>query len=975
MQRPKSARVGPVSESGAPLTPPDASTSIPSLPSSDDATSIADPVFEVLSNVFTPGQMVNNRYKIGSLLGFGGMGAVYEAEDCELERPVAIKTIRKDLARDPEMVRRFKQELLLARQVSHRNVVRIYDIAESEGTKFISMEYVDGRELGELIAQGALPPNRAAAIAVQICKGLRAAHNEHVIHRDLKPQNIVIGEDDRVYIMDFGIARSMEQSGMTQTGAVVGTVEYMAPEQAKGEPVDQRSDLYALGLIFYEMLTGAGPFRGDTPLATLYKRINQRPVPPTQVDSKIPAQLSTIVTKCLEPNPAKRFQSADEVVQAIDEWMGVRARTHFRHSRILIPQATAGYPRIIAVLVAMAIFAVGGWYLVRQRGSGAPQAHAPVSVLVADFSNQTGDPVFDSTLEPMMNAALEGASFVNAFNRGEARRALGKLKSGADKLDEQGARLVALNQNVGVVVSGSISRRGDKYRVTLDAIDSATGNTLESSEINVDNKDAVLLGIPQLTAPIRKALGDRAPDSAQLASVAGSFSAASLEAVHEYGIAMEHQFSGDFAGALKSFSKSAELDPNFARAYSGMAAMSRNLGHPQDADKYFKLAMEHVDRMTERERLRTRGAYYVTAGNFAKCVEEYSALIAKYPFDNIAHNNLGACYSRLRNWPKAVEEGKKAVELNPLGAAQRQNLALYSASLGHFDGAEKQARESLKLNPANSASLLVLADAQMGERKISEALDTYDQLHKLGGEGASIAAAGMADVAIFEGRYRDAVRVLQTSAEEHIRNKEPEQAADNYATLAYAHLSAGHNAEAVANANRALALSQTVKIRFLAGNVLASAGDVKAASAVVSSLQPEPLPEPKAYGKLIQGEIFLQQHDPQHAIQAFSEAGATLDTWIGHFKLARAYYDAKMFTEADSELDTCIRRRGEVLEMMDDGPTSGYLPAVYYYQGRVRQALNSAGFAESYATYKAIRGKAGEDPLLQAINTESASAR
>src|SRR5262249_22422315 len=181
------------------------------------------------------------------------------------------------------------------------------------GTKFISMEYVLGRELGELISVGPVPANRAAGIALQILKGLAAAHTEQVIHRDLKPQNIVVGENDRVYIMDFGIARSMEQSGLTQTGAVVGTLEYMSPEQAKGEKVDYRSDLYAFGLIFYEMLTGVSAFKGETALATLYRRINERPVPPSQVDPKVPAELSAIVTKCLDPNPEKRFQSAADI--------------------------------------------------------------------------------------------------------------------------------------------------------------------------------------------------------------------------------------------------------------------------------------------------------------------------------------------------------------------------------------------------------------------------------------------------------------------------------------------------------------------------------------------------------------------------------------------------------------------------------------------------------------------------------------
>jgi tetratricopeptide (TPR) repeat protein/predicted Ser/Thr protein kinase len=970
MQRPKSARFGPLGESGDSPSPPDDSTVVPH---SDDLTSVAKPVFEVLENTFAPGAVVNNRYKIVRLIGFGGMGAVYEAEDVELERKVAIKTIRRDLARDPEMLRRFKQELLLARQVSHRNVVRIYDIGEADGTKFISMEYVLGRELGELIAVGPLPPSRAAGIALQILKGLAVAHTEQVIHRDLKPQNIVVSEDDRVYIMDFGIARSMEQSGLTQTGAVVGTLEYMSPEQAKGEKVDSRSDLYAFGLIFYEMLTGVSAFKGETALATLYRRINERPVPPSQVDSKIPAELSAIVVKCLDPSPQKRFQSAAEIIQAIDAWMGVSPRTDFRHSRILIPQTSIGLPRLLAVVFALLVFAGVSWYLVRQKTAVA-QPHAAVTVLVGDFSNHTGDPVFDSTLEPMVNVAMEGASFVNAFNRGEARRVLGKLNKGADRLDEDGAQLVALNQNIGVVITGSISRRGDMYRVTLDAIDSAH-KTLESSEISVASKDDVLLGIPRLAAPIRKALGDKTPESVQLASAAGSFSAASLAAVHEYGAAMEHQFAGDMEKALKSFAKAAELDPAFARAYSGMAAASRNLSRPEDAEKYFKQAMERVDRMTERERLRTRGAYYVTIGNYPKCVEEYSALVAKFPYDNIGHNNLGACYSGLRNWPKAMEEAKRAVELNPQGSAQRQNLALYAASMGDFGTAENEARESLKLNPTNEKSLLVLADAQMGQGKVPDALATYEQLRTLGGQGASIASSGIGDVAIYEGRYRDAVRTLEAAAADHVKAKEAEQAADKYAAVAYAHLSAGRMKEAIASANRALRASQSVKIRFLSGDVLASAGDAKAASAIAASLRSEPAPEPKVYSQLIDGEVYLQKRDAQHAIELFTEAGRTLDTWIGHFKLARAYLEARMFTEADSELDACIRRRGEVLEMMDDGPTSGYFPAVYYYRGRVRQALNSPEFAESYRQYKAIRGAAGEDPLLREISPDMARAQ
>jgi len=275
-----------------------------------------------------------------------------------------------------------------------------------------------------------------------------------------------------------------------------------------------------------------------------------------------------------------------------------------------------------------------------------------VSVVVADFTNHTGDPIFDGTLEPMFQVALEGASFVNSFSRGNARKLAGQLPQPTDKLDEQAARLVAVGQGLGAVVTGSLSRRGDGYRLSVEALDARTGNSIATAEINTSNKDQLLLAVPKLVAPIRKGLGDSTPESVQLNAAGGAFQAASVEAVHQYGVAMEQQFAGNFEEAFKSFSKAAELDTNFARAYSGMSSMSRNLGNQQDADKYIKLAMEHVDRMTERERYRIRGLYYLNTENFEKCIEEYGALVKQYPADNIGHNNLSLCYLGLLTYPR-----------------------------------------------------------------------------------------------------------------------------------------------------------------------------------------------------------------------------------------------------------------------------------------------------------------------------------
>src|SRR5260370_25243239 len=273
-----------------------------------------------------PGSMLGERYEILQLLGQGGMGAVYKARDIELERTVALKVIRSDLASTPEILRRFKQELILAREGTHRNVIRICDLGKASGVRYITMEYVEGRDLRALLHdKGKLTPEEAVPIFLQIAAALDAAHHAGVVHRDLKPQNIMVDKDGRVYVMDFGVARSLDTPGMTQTGALMGTPEYMSPEQAKGMKADARSDLFSMGIIFYEMLSGASPFKADTAMATMFKRTQERAVPLAEAGSGVPVVLSDIVAKCLEIDPEKRFASARGVAQQFEIWLGPSA--------------------------------------------------------------------------------------------------------------------------------------------------------------------------------------------------------------------------------------------------------------------------------------------------------------------------------------------------------------------------------------------------------------------------------------------------------------------------------------------------------------------------------------------------------------------------------------------------------------------------------------------------------------------------
>jgi serine/threonine protein kinase/tetratricopeptide (TPR) repeat protein len=921
-----------------------------------------------------PGAILANRYEIVKVLGEGGMGAVYLARDLELDREVAVKVIRPELANNPEILQRFKQELILARQVTDRNVIRIFDLGEAGRIKFITMEYVEGESLLQILKQHAkLEVTEAVDIVAQVASGLAAAHREGVIHRDLKPSNIMRDQNGRVVVMDFGLARSLGSDGMTRTGAMLGTIEYMSPEQAQGKELKPSSDIFTVGLILYEMLSGVMPFHAETAIASLLKRTQQRAVPLANVDKRIPGVLSNIVCKCLEKDPQLRYQSAEELGADLRAWHGARGRSKVSVSsgRLRMNRLRElPWPRIVITTLLIVLTATGiAVFLNRRR----PQAfnvgvHAPVSVLVADFQNNTGDSLFTDTLEPMFNVALEGASFINAFSRGSARKAAAGLPNSTQKLDLETSRLVAVKEGIAAIVSGSLNKHGSGYSLSVKATDAVTGKTLANADVITANKDELLLEVPKLAVPIRQALGDTTPKSVQLAATQGSFTASSLEAVHEYGVAMEMQASGKMEESLRAFSKAAELDPKFARAYAGMAAAAGNLGQMENAEKYAKLAMEHVDRMTERERYRVRGQYYIRTENWQQCVEENSTLVQEYPADDIGQTNLAACYARLLNMPKAMEVARQDLEIAPKDVISRMNYSLYSCYANDFQTCERGGREVLQLNPEYEEAFLVVAYAQLGQGQLAKAAETYHKLENVSAWGASLAASGLANLALYQGRFREGIQILEKGAAADIAKKNPDAAADKYLMLGYADILLGEKEAAAAAAERALANSRSTKTRFLAARTLIEAGETANARKVAASFASKIHPEPQAYAKLILGEAALKNRDPNQAIQRFNEAKDLLDTWIGRFDLGRAYLEAEAFGEADSEFDRCIKRRGEVLELfMDNMPTYNYLPVIYYYQGRGREGLKSPGFADSYRTYLSIRGQSTEDPLVSEI--------
>ena len=921
-----------------------------------------------LAAIVEAGTVLGSRYEILEMLGLGGMGAVYKARDRELDRIIAVKVIRPDLAGIPSILQRFKQELILARQVTHRNVIRIFDLAEADGVKFVTMEYVLGRDLRALLwDQGKLPVSDAINIIQQVCRGLEAAHSEGVVHRDLKPGNLMRDPQGRIVVMDFGLAHSVETKGLTQSGTVLGTMEYMSPEQAKGGHVDPRSDIYALGLIFYELLTGKMPFEAETPVASLLKRSQEAVQPPIELEPTLPPAVNKVVLKCLEREPARRYQSAEEVNLALDV---IQGRSHAAAASPAVSWIRSKW--MIAALAAVLLIAAGVGIWKWKHSAAVPTAQQPISVLVADFKNDTSDPIFEGTLEPAFNLALEGAPFISGYNRGQARKIAAQINSGKTAIDEAGARLIATREGINVVISGGVRPQGNGFLISVKAIDSANGNVIAAKDATASDKGSVLKIVGGLANDVRSALGDVTPKSRQLAE-AETFTSSSLEAAHEYALAQELQWSGKWEEALPRYRRATYLDPNLGRAYAGLAALNANMGRRDIAEGYYKQALALLDRMTDREKFRTRGGYYLMMHESRKAIDEYNSLVQQYPSDQGGRTNLALAYFYLRDMSKALQEARLSLELAPNSLLSRNNLALYAIYAGDFAAGQREAQTVLDTNPSYLSAYGALAMAQTGQSNISESEATYSKLAALGGRGASMAAVGQADLNLYQGRATAVLPALQKAIAEDLQNKDASSAAGKLLVMAEAEMLLAHARQAVAAADQATKLDSQESVAFAAGEIYVEAGQLTNAQTIATRLSRELEQDPQIYGQLLQGEIELKRSDARKAIKLFEDAQKISDTWLGRFYLAKAYVQAGMFTEASSQLEKCLKRRGEASAVfLDDVPTFRRLPPVYYYLARAQEGLHSSAAKDSYRTFIEMQPN-GTSPLLADARTRLAS--
>ena len=674
------------------------------LSSTEEAEVTRTKTLEATQEELTTGSTFANRYQIIEELGKGGMGKVYRALDKKLNEEVALKLVKPEIASDEKTVERFRNELRLARKISNRNVGRMYELMEYMGVHYITMEYVPGQDLRSLIRQtGKLNAETAISIAKEVCEGLSEAHRLGVVHRDLKPSNILIDKQGDAKIMDFGIARSLKSKGITGTRMIIGTPEYMSPEQVDGEEIDQRSDIYSLGVILYEMLTGRVPFDGNTPLSVAYKHKNKKPPNPREFNTQITNDLSVLILKCLEKDKEARYQNAGEVRSQLEEiekgllipviispqkkpLTSKEITVHFRLNRFYIPIA-------LFILLAIGAFAVWQFFL---KNSAAPLSSGKPIIAVLPFSDLSPQKDQEYFCDGMTD------EIITKLSRLQGWKVMNKTSVMQYKDTEKNIKDIGRELGVTSVLEGSIRKEENDIRITTQLINVEDGFHLWS-EIYDRKLDRIFAIQNDIAENIVSALKQKlTPEEKE------RLQKKTTENIEAYNLYLQGRYYWGkrtreaMPKSVEQFRQAIEIDPNYALAYSGLA------------DCYIAGGGRHLD-LSAKEA-------YANAREAAQKALELDETLAE------AHNSLaGVLTSYFWYWERAEDAFVRAIELNPSYATARIWYAEHLYSIGRHDVSIQQARLALELDPLSSMISTALGVSLYFAGEYDQAIQQYQR--------------------------------------------------------------------------------------------------------------------------------------------------------------------------------------------------------------------------------------------------------
>jgi len=640
------------------------------LPSSKDIRPEVTETLQAAIKELTTGSTFAGRYQIIEELGHGGMGRVYKVHDTKIGEKVALKLIRPEAVLDKTTLERFSNELRLARKIRHKNICQMFDLGEDQGTRYITMEYVHGEDLKQLVRKvGRLSPGQAVGIAKQVCEGLEEAHKLGVVHRDLKPQNIMIDEDGNARIMDFGIARSLKVKGITGAGVMIGTPEYMSPEQVEGKETDPRSDIYSLGVILYEMLTGRAPFEGDTPLSIAVKHKTEKPQDPKELNDQIPDGLNRLILRCLEKDKERRYQSARDVKSELENIeKGLPTTTHeipkrkpFTSRQITV---TFGMKKLmipaLGILFA-ALLALFLWrFLPKKQFVPAPSSGKP-SLAILYFENISGDNSLNpwkTALTELLITKLSQSKYINVLSSDRIFSLLKRLNmQEARKYSTEDLVKVSTASGATYTLSGSLMKAGHNIIITLTLQKPRTGEVISPLNMECRGEEEIFPKVDELARTIKSDLNlTSAQIAADIDKEAGKITTGSPEAFKQYMEGWKYHQQMKYGQSIEYMKKAIEADPHFAMAYRTMAWACGLTGKLVEQRDSIKKAFELKDRASERERHVIEGDYYqIVEKNLVKAVDSYKTMLEIYPDDLLGNFNLAQIYiEKLEEFDKAI---------------------------------------------------------------------------------------------------------------------------------------------------------------------------------------------------------------------------------------------------------------------------------------------------------------------------------
>ncbi len=871
------------------------------------------------------------RYEIRSQLGAGGMGEVYLAEDTLLRRKVALKLLPEDVAKDRDRLARFEQEAFAASALNHPNILTVFEIGEADSQRFIAAEYVDGETLRRRTARSRASVREALDVAIQVASALAAAHKTGVIHRDIKPENIMVRHDDSIVkVLDFGLAKATERSltqpapdseattrAMVNTspGVVMGTASYMSPEQARGLAVDERTDIWSLGVVLYEMVAGRLPFEGQTTSDVISMILHKEPPALTRLSDLATERLDEIVTKALAKDREERYQVAKDLLidlKRLKQHLDFESEVERTFAPELRSTAEAARPSddvarqsaaqtaavsgavptrassaeyivneirrrklgvgLITLAVVLIAAAVGYFGYFRMRAALTDKD----TILLADFVNTSGDPVFDGTLKQALAVQLGQSPFLDIFSDdrvSDALKLMGRAQN--ERVTREIGREICQRQGLKALLAGSIASLGSNFVITLEVINTQTGDVIAREQIEAQGKEQVLRSLGEASTKLREKLGESLASIQKFDAPLEQVTTSSLEALKAFSLAKEKAtFENNQNEAIPLYKRAVELDPNFAVAYAELSVSYRLSGQPELATEPARKAFELRERAGERERLLISLSYYTdVTKELDKQLEVAELRTRTYPRDYEAANNLGVRYRNLGLIEKSIEEFRESIRRNPKFPSSYMNMARGFVLLNRLDEARSTCGQVLEMNRDFAAChdiLFQIAFIQGDTSAMKQHLDWYAGRPN---EYGSLDLQG--DVAAFAGQLRKALD-FEGRASEMAEARNLKERAAQYASLR-ALLSAvvGDCRKAREDATTALSIGRTrnaLENGGLAFALCGETGHVQALAAERARLDPSDTLLNAVTLPLIRAELELQHGSPSEAVRLLQSA-------------------------------------------------------------------------------------------------------